>query len=80
MALVLQPSILRVTAQVVIVGCVLSTTLTTWVQISGEQPEQVTELWIVYDPQVVPELTVTDGFVEEPTIEAPVVLLMIDQL
>ncbi len=46
-AAVLQPSIFRVTAQVVIVGCVISTTLTTWVQIKGEQPEHVTELWIV---------------------------------
>ena len=46
-ALVLQPSIVRVTAHVVIVGCVLSTTLTTCVQIKGEQPEHVTVLWIV---------------------------------
>jgi len=61
-------------------GAVISTTLTTWVQTNGAQPIQVNVLWIVYEPQVVPELTVTVGFVVDPTIDALLVLLISVQL
>ena len=61
-------------------GSVTSTTLTTWVQTTGSQPEQVSVLCMVYEPQVVPEVTVTVAAVFDPEIDAPLVLLMIDQL
>ena len=79
-AAVLQPSRFLVTAQVVIVGGVLSTTLTTCVQTTGSQPEQVSVLSMVYEPQVVPEVTVTVADVVEPEIDAPLVLLIMAQL
>jgi len=80
MALVLQPSIFLVTAQVVITGSVTSTTLTTWVHTTGSQPEHVSVLWMVYDPHVVPEVTDTVAALLDPFIMAPLVLLMMVQL
>jgi hypothetical protein len=77
---VLQPSMVRVTGQVVITGLVLSTTLTTCVQMIALHPEQVSELRTVYVPQTVPELTVTVAPFDAPTIKALLVLLIMDQL
>ena len=62
------------------VGGVASATVTVCVQTKGVHPEQVTVLWIVYAPQVVPEVTVTDEPVLEPEIVAPLVLLIRVQL
>ena len=61
-------------------GGVTSTTLTTWVHTNGAHPIHVNVLWIVYEPQVVPELTVTVGLVVDRTIDALLVLLISVQL
>ena len=65
----------------VITGAVTSTTFTTWVHTIGvTQPAHKIELWIVYEPQVVPEETVTEAPVFDPTIIALLVLLVMVQV